>query len=225
MKKRRVSPDEVRGWCDWMSVRDRCNLTSPPPGEPRTMRQLAEARKFVAEKKLVAWVKQQNEERGLAPSPGLVLDHVPAELDFRGRRNERRRRVRRVMARWGGHKGIFAGGDRLPLGVLQEKAPVGRLHRRVFRICINKRSHFGDRQAGPRSGRCCFRKATVSKAGPPGGPLSGTVFITGRSPGVIRGVCWRLTGRPGLVGGGATFWRPGRGPANVCCVSIWTRRP
>lgn len=224
-KKRWASEGEVRGWHDGMPASERRNLTSPPPDEPRSARQLAEARRFVAEKKLVAWVKQQNEERGLAPSPGVVLDHAPVELELSGRRNERRRRVRRIMGRWGGHRGIFAGGDRLPLEALQEKAPVARRHTQVRQNLRQAALFFGPPGGPVFWSPVVFDKKQSRKWDRQAVPFLRPGFKAEMGPGGGRGVCWRTTGRPGLVGGGATFWRLGSVPANACFMSTWMRLP
>ena len=121
-KKRRADAGEVSAWYRALSADDRISLMSPPGEDLRAARQLAEARKFFAEKKLVNWVREQNESKGIAPSPGAVLDHAAHEVGFRGKRNERRRLLRRIMDRWGARKCLLGGGDRLTEAALREKA-------------------------------------------------------------------------------------------------------
>ncbi len=123
-KGRKADAREVQSWFDDLSTLEATELASPPVDDLRAARQLAEAKKFVAEKDLVAWVQQQNETRGIAPTPGAVLDNASEDVGFRGRRNERRRRLRRIMARWGARKCSLSGGDRLSKDAFQRKASV-----------------------------------------------------------------------------------------------------
>ena len=178
-KKRRADAGEVSAWYRALPAAERVSLMSPPGEDLRAARQLAEARKFFAEKKLVNWVREQNESKGIAPTPGAVLDHAAHEVGFRGKRNERRRLLRRIMDRWGARKCLLGGGDRLTEAALREKAadtscvhcfrrsrpkngPVfGTAWRsRFWGLCVNSYSiaHSGGRQAvrfsGPFLNRC-----------------------------------------------------------------------
>jgi hypothetical protein len=121
-KGRRGGEDEVRAWCSGVSESQRLCLASPPDGEQQAHRQLREARKFLEEKAVVAWVKKQNEAKGLAPAPGVILDQVALAAQHCSRRSSRCKRLRRVAARWGGRKALFRPSDRVPLEVFRHKA-------------------------------------------------------------------------------------------------------
>ncbi len=121
-KGRRADEDEVRAWCAGVSASDwQCMLT-PKDDNPRCMRQLREARKFLEEKAIVAWVKSRNEAKGIAPTPGAVLDCGAPCGGPSGRRTSRYKWLRRVVSRWGGRKAVFHAGERLPSEVLERKA-------------------------------------------------------------------------------------------------------
>lgn len=149
-KGRQAEPLEVQAWFDALPVEDVAALSSPADGDAKAARQLAAARKFVAEKDLVTWVQQQNEAKGIAPTPSVVLDHASPAVGFSGRRNEQRRRLRRIMARWGARKRVLSGGDRLTAESFRQKAAIAQK-------CAS-------RPAKPRS-------FSVQFSGPPGGPL------------------------------------------------------
>ena len=67
-KGRRVEARHVQAWFDGLSAEDAAAVTSPPVDDARAARQLAEAKRFVAETDLVTWVQQQNEVKGIAPT-------------------------------------------------------------------------------------------------------------------------------------------------------------
>lgn len=123
-KGRRALARDVQAWFDDLSAEAAAALVSPPVDDAKAARQLAEAKRFMAEKDLVTWVQQQNEVRGIAPTPGAVLDNASKDLGFCGRRNEQRRRLRRIMTRWGCRKGLLSGGDRLTKEAFQQKVGV-----------------------------------------------------------------------------------------------------
>lgn len=121
LKKQVACEGDVRHW--WGSL---------PPGEQALLtnladqvgeRQLAEARRFLDERRLMTWISEQNSRKRVAPSPGAVLRqalafgmHVPATW------SSRYRWLRRCVRRWGGRCGRFAQGDDLEPAVLEQKA-------------------------------------------------------------------------------------------------------
>lgn len=121
-KRRRADEAEVQTWCAALSTSDRQCLLDPPDDQPRVARQLAEARKFMKEKALVSWVQHQNRTRGIAPSPGAVLDEAAVTVGVTGRRSSRYKWLRRITKRWGGRKAVFRVGDRLSAEVFEHKA-------------------------------------------------------------------------------------------------------
>ena len=121
-KGRSVSVAEMRALGAGLSEDDRQALVRPPVGEPRAARQLAEARKFIAERTVVTWVRQQNTERGIAPTPGAIIDEFASSAGPAGRRSSRHKWLRRLSSRWGGRKAVFRNGDQLPKEVLEHKA-------------------------------------------------------------------------------------------------------
>lgn len=174
LKKRRGNEQEVRDWFGALSVEQQAFLASPPADDVRAGRQLAEASKFLAEKHLVAWVKEQNETKGLAPSPAVVLEHAPAGMDLRGKRNEKRRRVRRTLSRWGVRKCSLSGGDRVSAEDFRKKVVPDHLHTRSREVA--KTVPVLGPSGGPSFETRARIRHTVLERGPPDGSLFGTVF-------------------------------------------------
>lgn len=121
-KGRHVQQDEVRAWDADLSADDRRHLLCPPVHQSCAARQLAEARKFFAERDVVAWVRRQNVDRGVAPTPGAIIDEFAQRAGPSGRRSSRHKWLRRVTGRWGGRKCIFAVGDQLSKETFDRKA-------------------------------------------------------------------------------------------------------
>ena len=96
-----------------------------PPTEGSSTRALARARAFEREATLVGWVRQQNEDKGLAPSTQNTLAHdlllrsteVEGYAAAHGQMSSRGRRkwIRRWAKRWQVTRGTFKPGLRLPL--------------------------------------------------------------------------------------------------------------
>jgi hypothetical protein len=92
------------------------------PGDDAARRQMSEAQRFTQEFRLVAWVKEQNAVKGIAPSASAVLEQAGPGL-ARGRLQRNRYRwLKRCMNRWGGRRVRLGGGDQLSAGEFREKA-------------------------------------------------------------------------------------------------------
>jgi hypothetical protein len=68
-------PADVRDWYDSLPLADLPGLLVRQ-GDPGVLRQLAEAEKFLHEFRLVSWVQEQNEKKGIAPTASAVLDEA-----------------------------------------------------------------------------------------------------------------------------------------------------
>ena len=122
-KSRHADETDVRGWYAGVSGPDREGLLQDGEVRSRSARQLAEARKFFGERSLAHWVQHQNRKKSIAPSPGAVVEHFPALLAGAGKPlRSQRRRLRRIMSRWGGRKGKFSCGSQLSCDALKDKA-------------------------------------------------------------------------------------------------------
>ena len=102
------------------------------PSTARGERALADAQKFLAELSLVSWVREQNDEKGLAPSRPAIwrrwagdgADRIACPnvctdgTQLRGRNQWMLRWARR----WRVVQGRFKQGDRLPLETFRAKA-------------------------------------------------------------------------------------------------------
>lgn len=121
-KGRRAEEAEVRAWHAALPGADREGLLQEQQGQSREARQLVEARKFVAERGLVCWVKRQNTSKSIAPTPGVVLEQFSDVLTADIPRSSQHRRLRRIIARWGGGKGRFSNGGQLSREALEHKA-------------------------------------------------------------------------------------------------------
>ena len=111
-----------RTWYHALPTESRAQLLHPAEGDGVARRQLAEARTFVEEEQLVAWIQLQNQAKGIAPTPGAVLDQGPVPPSWGGSLNSQRRRLRRLVARRGGRKAVFGGNEQLEPAVLERKA-------------------------------------------------------------------------------------------------------
>lgn len=120
-KGRKADAAELQAWHSALGVERQGELRSQPTGTPAKLRQWAEAQRFVKEFRTVLWVKAQN-KKSVAPSPGVILSHAAAAGGLPGKRGSRYRWLQRVMARWGGRKGIFASGDQLSREAFENKA-------------------------------------------------------------------------------------------------------
>lgn len=121
-KRRRGDADDVKAWFAALSPDGRCQLLAPLPSQPSAIRQLAEARKFMSERSLVRWVQRQNREKGIAPTPGAIVDQMAGVAGPAGRRSSRYKWLRRVSGRWGGRKCLFRVGDQLSDEIFRRKA-------------------------------------------------------------------------------------------------------
>lgn len=124
----------VREWHGALSP-DLAAKLIEPGDDPAACRQLAEARRFVEEFRLVAWVKEQNSEKGIAPSASAVLEQAGPALVRSSLRRNRYRWVKRCMNRWGGRRVRLGGGDQLSEDEFGRKAPppvTPRSFRRFF---------------------------------------------------------------------------------------------
>jgi hypothetical protein len=120
-KKRSDTAAHVRAWFGALPP-DLAVKLLEPGDDQAAGRQLAEARKFVEEFRLTAWVKEQNSAKGIAPSATAVLDQAGPGL-ARGRLQRNRYRwVKRCMRRWGGRRVRLGGGDALSADEFGRKA-------------------------------------------------------------------------------------------------------
>ena len=113
---------DVRDWYAALSPEVSAVLLKPAEHDKSAVRQLAEARKFVNEWRLVSWVRDQNVSKGIAPTAGLVLDQVGPALARSCRQTNRYRWLRRCMQRWGGRRARFVHGDFVTPEEFQHKA-------------------------------------------------------------------------------------------------------
>ena len=127
IKQRAETVADVRAWYESLppeEVRLLLNL----PGGSRAEKQLQEAKRFLGEFRLVHWVAEQNESRGIAPSAGAVLNRAGPDLARQRWLTNRYRWLQQCMGRWGGRRVHFAGGS--------DDLPQCEFERKVFR------SHF-----------------------------------------------------------------------------------
>lgn len=117
------------------ALSEECKHRLLNPVSSRDKRALAEARKLLAELSLYRWVRDQNDEKGLAPSKGALWrqwSEQSATLEFmnclessaveeKSVRN-RNQWMQRWASRWRVEQGRFKQGARLPLEVLRAKA-------------------------------------------------------------------------------------------------------
>lgn len=147
-KGRCTTSQEVQAWDAALSVDARQQLLDPPADQPREARQLAEARKFIAERLVVAWVRKQNVQRGIAPTPGAILNEFAGSAGPAGRRSSRHKWLRRLTGRWGGRKCVFGIGDQLTKESFEQKVRLGVATRFAFMLCFGVR--FLGRNAAPK---------------------------------------------------------------------------
>ena len=124
-KGRPTEEQQLRVWLSELSPEDRRGLLSVPAGPCRALRQLTEARKFMGEASIVSWVRRQNEVKGIAPTPGAVIEHTAGIAGPSGHRRHKYKWLRRVMHRWGGRKGVFGVGDQLSPETFERKVSCG----------------------------------------------------------------------------------------------------
>jgi hypothetical protein len=127
-KGRPAEDADVRSWDAALLMDDRRNLLHPLADQPRAVRQLAEASKFMAERRVVAWVKHQNEQSGLAPTPGAIVAEFADSANPAKHRSSRYKWLRRVSSRWGGRKCVFGIGDQLSKDAFERKVGVAARH-------------------------------------------------------------------------------------------------
>jgi len=123
VKKRRADLTEVKSWYDVLTDGDREALLQPAEGNPAKARQHREADKFLEERQLVAWVKKQNEDKHVAPTPRAVIDRAVTHCQLPCRRKSRYTWLQRLVRRWGGRKVAFCPGEQLDREGLELKAP------------------------------------------------------------------------------------------------------
>lgn len=121
LKHRAGSESEILSWHSALSADGRAALASPPPGDKAAGRQMAEAKKFMSELKLVGWVEQQN-LKGLAPTSNLVISEASSILANCRRRENKFRWVRQCMQRWKCRKARIRNGKQLSQEELRRKA-------------------------------------------------------------------------------------------------------
>ena len=125
-------PADVRDWHDSLPLADLPGLLVRQ-GDPGVLRQLAEAEKFLHEFRLVSWVQEQNEKKGIAPTASAVLDEAGPGLARQKWMPNRYRWLQQCMRRWGGRRVRFSGGsDELSHDEFVRKVAVARLCRRVL---------------------------------------------------------------------------------------------
>ena len=120
------SAQSIESQGEALSTEDKELLVNP--FSARGLRALKDARKFLAELFLYSWVRDQNKNKGLAPSTGALWmqwSGQEANSDTAARAKTRRSRSQ-WLARWGRRwsvtQGRFKQGDRLPLETLRAKA-------------------------------------------------------------------------------------------------------
>ena len=106
------------------------------PATERGERAVSAAMKFLKERALLAWVQNQNNDKGLTPSYAALWRQYSVEVDRQpnGLQGEpdaapaserhKRQRVRRWSRRWRVVQGRYKAGLRLPLETLRQKANV-----------------------------------------------------------------------------------------------------
>lgn len=122
-KARRADGDEIRAWHASLNNEEKSDLLIQPSATSPMFKQWAEAKKFVQGARVVSWIKTQN-KKSVAPNPGTVL-HRAAALEAGVLPNGKHSRYRwlgRLMARWGGRKGVFASGAQLTTEEFDRKA-------------------------------------------------------------------------------------------------------
>lgn len=128
-KGRSETAGDAMDWCGALSGEEILKLCETSD-DSQANRQLREARKFVEEARLAAWVKTQNAAKGIAPTAKVVLETASPCLAQGYVQENRYRWLRRFMARWGGRRARLVGGDTLSDGEFREK--VGRVHPLVW---------------------------------------------------------------------------------------------
>ena len=112
MKGRQASEADINAWHAELGPHDRERLLRPPVADKTSVRQLAEAQKFAKEARLVQWVDDQNQSKGLAPTSSLILEHSGGLVLSRNPKNKFRW-LRKCMHRFGCRRSRFAHGEQL----------------------------------------------------------------------------------------------------------------
>lgn len=157
LQGRAATEADVRAWHAALSAEAQAALQQAAPDDQLAQRRLGEARKFLNELGLVTWVQEQNYSKGIAPTSTLILERAGRDL-VRSRQSKNKMRwVRRLMRRWGGHRGRFGYGDGLSLEDFRAK------------VCLALQPIVG-RRADQKSGlpRAAFRAQQLGlKCDPP----------------------------------------------------------
>lgn len=122
-KQRSETVADVRAWYESLPPEHTRDLLAPD-ADRQAQRQLAEAKKFLGEARLVAWVQEQNEKKGVAPTASAVLVQAGPSLARQQWRANRYRWLQKRMHRWGGRRVHFTGGQgQLSSGDFERKVP------------------------------------------------------------------------------------------------------
>lgn len=122
MKGRRGSGADVHRWHTALTPGSLAGLLSPSADDKRALRQVAEAKDFIVEWKLVSWVQEQNASKGVAPTSSCIFKEAPQELISSKQRKHTCKWIRKIMKRWGGHLTRFGYGERLSQDEFRQKA-------------------------------------------------------------------------------------------------------
>jgi hypothetical protein len=155
-KKRRETVADVQGWCDSLTAAEKDQLLAPG-SDRRSGRQLAEAKLFFEESRLVHWVQEQNELNGVAPTASAVADRAGPALARQKWRSNRLRWVQQALRRWGGRRVHFAGrSDQLSPEEFRKKVATLLRLASASRGCSRgpkKGAHFGPQNASSNRGQ------------------------------------------------------------------------
>lgn len=121
-KGRSENADDVRAWYESLTP-EALPLVLAPDADLPGQRQLLEAKRFLGEFRLAAWVQEQNKDKGIAPTASAVLEQAGPDLARQTLRTSRYRWLQQCMRRWGGRRVHFAGGpDELTASEFERKA-------------------------------------------------------------------------------------------------------
>jgi hypothetical protein len=127
MRGRPASESDVRQWYRAVPPDRRAGLLIAAPGDSLAERRLAEARKFLSERRLVSWVREQNSSKGVAPTSSLIIEHAEPGLLRSKLQKNKMRWVRKCMQRWGGRRASLGRGDGLSQQDFRQKASLAVL--------------------------------------------------------------------------------------------------
>jgi hypothetical protein len=133
MEKHPCNEASLREWVAQIPGGDKDAVVRLGQDQPRARRQLAEAKKFLLEQKLVSWVQFENTSNSVAPSPNAVLVKFAGLLGPTGRRCNRYKWLRRLCSRWGGRKCTFGVGDQLSGAAFDRRRAISSLLPTDFR--------------------------------------------------------------------------------------------